>query len=224
MKKIVIGASILILSISSLGFVSANHHGEAMNSDSHNMMEIHGEYGMFTDMVRDNLTETEKTELNSLIEKHNTGMKKVKAIVGKVKSGDLDSFEEFAKIAPKRKSMIGKLKVFMKDNTVFDSMARKHGNKLISNLFTKEAVTSKYKIILEKKYKSKIEKLYSIKGSEFEILVHNAIHKNIDSKNIKNISALIAIDLIIQDIKAEKEIGSIMKEEFGGFTKFAKKI
>jgi len=53
-------------------------------------------------------------------------MANIKATVMKVKAGKLNAFEEFAKIAPKRKAMIGKLKTFMKDPMAFEAMCRKH--------------------------------------------------------------------------------------------------
>lgn len=214
MKKIIVLAVIAALSISNFGAVSASHHWEKMNSWEHNMMHSEWEYGMFTDMVRGDLTMDEKIELKESLEKQKTGMAMVKATVMKIKAWELNNFEEFAKIAPKRKAMIGKLKVFMKDPMAFEAMCMKHWNKLIANIFTDEKIVSKYKMILEKKAKSQIEKLYAKKWAELEKILHKAMHKNINSKNIKNISLLRAIDLIIQDIKSP---------EFGVFTKFAKK-
>ena len=214
MKKIVASLSVLALSITSFGWVSANHHWESMPSEEHNMMQSEWGYGMFTDMVRDDLTAEEVVELKDLIEKQKMWMANIKATVMKVKAGELNAFEEFAKIAPKRKAMIGKLKTFMKDPMAFEAMCRKHWNELISKLFTKKSNVLRYKNLLEKKAKSKIEKLYAKKWDKLDILVHKVMHKYINNKNTKNISIIVALDLIIQDIK---------NPEFGAFTKFAKK-
>lgn len=206
MKKIIIWVSILALSLSGLNLVSANYYWETMESNSHDMMEMQWEYWMFTDMVRDDLSELEKTELKDLVSKQKAWMEMIKATVWKVKSWELNNYEEFAKIAPKRKAMIWKLKVFMKDPEAFEYMCMNHWDELIAKLFVDEKMVTKYKNILEKQYKSKIESIYSKKWKAFEKIIHKAYHKNIDSKNIKNISIIRAIELVIEDIKKESNI------------------
>ena len=223
MKKIIVWASVLALSLGAVNFASADHHGETMHSDSHEMMEMGGEYGMFTDMVRDDLTETEKTELKELVEQQKAWTEMIKMTVWKVKSWELNNFEEFAKIAPKRKAMIDKLKVFMKDAEAFEYMCMNHWDELISKLFADDVTVNKYKKAFEEKHSNQINELYSKKWKALEKLIHKAYHKNIDSKNLQTISVLRALELIVEDIKNPKMSWEMMKEEFGGFTKFAKK-
>ena len=207
MKKIIIWASIIALSVFSLNYASANNHDKML-------VNIESEYGMFTDMVRNDLTDDEKLELKTLVEQQAVGMKMMMWVVEKVKIWELNNFEEFAKIAPKRKAMIDKLKIFMKDEAEFEYMCMNHWDDLIWNLFSDINMVSKYKSILEEKHKSRIEAIYSEKGKVFEKMIHMLYHKNIDDKKIQNISIIRALELIVEDIKTNK---------FWDFTKFAKK-
>jgi len=214
MKKIIVWASVLALSLWGLNITSAHNHWGSMESDSHQMMEMEWEYGMFTDMVRDNLTESEKTELKELVAQQKVWMEMIKSVVWKVKSWELNNFEEFSKIVPKRKEMMEKLKTFMKDPDAFEYMCMNHWDELISKLFADEITVLKYKKAFEKKYLDQINELYSNKGKKLEKLIHKSYHKNIDSKNLKVISILRALELIVEDIK---------NNEFWSFSKFVKK-
>jgi hypothetical protein len=151
MKKIIAWASLLAFTLTSFNIVLADNHGGEMHSDSHHMMEMEGEYGMFTSMVRDDLSSEEKTELKDLLEQHKSWMAMIKETVMKVKSWDLNNFEEFAKIVPKRKAIAEKLKVFMKDEMTFEYMCMNHWDELIANLFADEKIVAKYKNIFSKK-------------------------------------------------------------------------
>jgi len=222
MKKIIVWASILALGLTNFNFVNANHHSEMMDNMGHTMMDNMWEYGMFTDIVRDDLSESEKSELKELIAQQKAWMTMIMETVKKVKAWELNNFEEFLKIAPKRKAMIDKLKVFMKDEKAFEYMCMNHWDDLIANLFTDEKIVSKYKEIIEKIYKSKIESIYSKKGKDFEKAIHMLYHKSIDSKNIKSISVIRSLELIVEDIK-KWNMTEMMSEEFGDFTQFAKK-
>jgi len=177
---------------------------------------------MFTDMVRADLSETEKTELKMLLEQQKAGTTMTMETVKKVKAWELNNFEEFAKIVTKRKAMVEKLKVFMKDEKAFKYMCMNHWDELIAKLFADEKIVTKYKNILLKWQKSTIEGFYSTKWKDFEKIIHTAYLKNIESKNIKNISIIRSIELIIEDIK-KWTMSDMVSAEFGDFTQFAKK-
>lgn len=207
MKKIIIWTSIWVLSLSVLHFASADNHLEkSMNNMNQTMMNMNqtmtkNEYGMFTNMVRSNLTDLEKIDLKELLKQRKSWMEKIKLTIWKVNSWELNNFEEFAKIAPKRKAMIEKLKFFMKDENAFEYMCMNHWDDLIAKLFADEKMVLKFKNIFARKYKSKIESIYLKQWKKFEKSIHKLYHKSIDSKKIKDISIIRALELIVEDIK-----------------------
>lgn len=211
MKKIIIWASVLVFSLISFNFVNADHHGEMMNNNDHEMMETNSDFWIFTNMLRDDLTDLEKAELRLFVEEHKKFTEMVKWIVSKVKSWELNNYEEFEKIVEKRMSMIEKLKVFMKDSEAFKYMCMKNCNNLIAKLFSNDSLVNKYKSLLEKKYKSKIEISYSKKWKDLEKAINTLYHKNIELKNEKSISLLRAFELIIDDIKLSWEYWDVAK-------------
>jgi len=235
MKKFIIWASILALGIANFNFANANDNQiESMTSDYHNIdsheMDMQWEYGIFTDMVRNDLSEVEKSELKALLEQQKAWVNMIMETVKKVKSWELNNFKEFTKIATKRKAMVDKLKVFMKDEKAFEYICMNHWDELVANLFTDDSLVEKYKKILLKNSKSKIESIYSKKWKDFEKIISILYIKNIDSKNIKNISIIRALELIIEDIKKWNmsemmwtKMSEITIEEFWDFTEFAKK-
>ena len=211
MKKIIIWASVLVFSLSSLSFVNANE--VTVNTEE--------EYGIFTDFVKKDLTLEEKNQLKESLKKREDWMPAMKEMIMDVKSWKLDRLEEFSKLVPKRKAMAENLKMFMEDKEGFEYLCMNHWDDLIASIFADENTVNRYKRLLETKYKSKLEAVYSNKGKSLEKALHMLYHKNIDDKKIKNISVIRALELIIEDIKKTEQ--TVLENEFEDFTPFAKK-
>lgn len=205
MKKIVLWASIVALCLVSFNFVNADHHAD--------MMETQSDYWIFTGMVRDDLSDSEKDELNVLIWRQKNCQNTVKSALDKVNSWESTNFEEFANIAPRRNDLMWKLKPFMKDSEAFEYMCMNIWDNLIAKFFANDNLVSSYKMLLEAKYKSKVEALYAQSWKKLEKTIHGLYNKNIETQNVQNISLLRALELIIEDIKAN---------DFWDFTAFAR--
>lgn len=185
MKKIIIWAIILALSFTGMNLSFA----------------ANWDYGIFSDFIREDLSETEKTELEALLERQATCSQTLKWLIEKVKAWEVDAFEEFAKVAPNRKALTEELKVYAKNPEDFQYLCMNMWDELIANLFADSALVSKYKLALLNKYKDYLSEIYSKKGRDLEFSIHKLYHKYIDAKDIKMISFVRAVELIIEDIK-----------------------